>query len=672
MNRSLPPENLENLVVIVCYKAIDLTIACLESLSSQIDDVPGTKVAVCENGTGVDAARALEEAIRHNGWTEWVRLKAIYPNRGFSGGNNAILRDVMAWPEPPRFVVLLNADTIVRPGALARMHVAIAADPALGILGPRLVSVAGDKQPSCFRNPTPLSEFLRAARTGVLHRLFGRSNFELAPSCATSNFDWISFACAILRREVLVEVGLIDEGFFLYFDDPDYCRRARRAGWSIGYCDEAEVVHLEGQSNSAPADAKARRRRPQYFYVSRSRYFGKHFGRMGLWLANVCWAAGRSISILRELLGQKDHHVCAREWRDIWTNAREPIDNSEPGSAQPGPVPPSVQSSTALTTMTSNIGIVIIGRNEGERLRRCLESVGDHMNRVVYVDSESTDGSANLARSYGAFVVELDGSTPLSAARGRNAGFDMMTSVMPETEYVQFIDSDCELSLSWLDTAIETLRQRSNVAIVTGRLRERNRDASIYKRLCDMEWCAPIGEVLECGGVFTVRADAFRAIGGFDATLLAGEEPELCARLRDEGWKVVRIGQDMGQHDADMIRFSQWWRRCVRSGRAYAEVARRHGHGGLSHWSRHVRSNWLWGCALPLLTAALLWPSGGWSLVLLAAYPAMVLRIASHRLRDTDCSLKDGLLYGTFVMIGKPPMAIGQGRFLLARLSHRT
>ena len=330
LDQKMPAEDLELLVVIVCYKAVDLTIACLESLSSQISVVPRTKVAICENGTGVDAVEALEHAIVRNGWTDWTRLKAIHPNRGFSGGNNAILRDVLGWPRPPQYIMLVNADTIVKPGALAHLHAAIEADPKLGIVGPRLVGEHGEGQVSCFRGPSALSEFLRAAQTGPIHRLFGRSNFELAPAPSITNFDWVSFACAIIRSDVLCDVGLLDEGFYLYFDDADYCRRARRAGWSIGNCENAVVVHLVGRSNSVPSDAKARRRRPRYFYASRSRYFAKHFGRGGLWLANLGWTVGRWISLFRELIGHKKRHICAGEWRDIWTNFVDPIASSEP------------------------------------------------------------------------------------------------------------------------------------------------------------------------------------------------------------------------------------------------------------------------------------------------------------------------------------------------------
>ena len=321
----LRPENLNLLIVIVCYKASELTIDCLRSLSGQIRDVPDAKVAVCENGTGQESVRQIKEAIESQGWCDWVRLKAIFPNRGFTGGNNAILRDAMAWPRPPDYFLLLNADTIVHPGALAALYSAIEVDSALGIVGPRIVSPEGQVQNSCFRDPSPLSEFLRAAGTGILNRLCGRSHFALAPAKGTTNHDWISFACALLRRDVLDSVGLLDEGYFMYCDDKDYCRRARRAGWRIGHCPEATVMHLVGRSNPVPSDMKARRRPPRYYYVSRSRYYGKFLGRSGLWATNLCWLAGRFVSVTRELLRTKRCHLCDKEWMDIWANWWDPV-----------------------------------------------------------------------------------------------------------------------------------------------------------------------------------------------------------------------------------------------------------------------------------------------------------------------------------------------------------
>ncbi len=313
------------LVVVVCYRAVELTIDCLRSLSSQVPRIPGARVAVCENGTGADAAERLSRAIRDEGWQDWVWLKAIEPNCGFTGGNNAILREAMAWPCPPKYFLLLNADTIVRPAALAHLLSAMESRPDVGIVGPRLEYLDGEPQISCFRAPSPISEFLEAARTGPLTRIFKGYEVPLPPVDASLEPDWLSFACALIRREVVEQVGLLDEGYYLYFDDPDYCRRARRAGWGMLHAPQARVAHLIGQSNPVMALTLARRRRPRYYYASRSRYFAKCYGRTGLWLTNLMWSAGRCISLLREVLGNKPPHTCAAQWRDIWTHALTPM-----------------------------------------------------------------------------------------------------------------------------------------------------------------------------------------------------------------------------------------------------------------------------------------------------------------------------------------------------------
>ncbi|HOA73899.1 MAG TPA: glycosyltransferase family 2 protein [Phycisphaerae bacterium] len=312
------------LVVIVCYRAVELTIECLRSLRSEIAAIPGAKVAVCENGTGPEAVHRLSRALRQEGCQDWVSLKVIEPNCGFTGGNNAILRDAMRWRYPPEYFLLLNADTIVRPGAIRQLLAAMRARPDVGIVGPRLEHPDGEPQISCFRAPTPVSEFLEAARTGPLTRLLAGYEVPLAAADTSIEPDWISFACALIRREVVEQVGYLDEGYYLYYDDPDYCRRARRAGWGILYCPQARVVHLIGQSNPVVSLTMARRRRPRYYYGSRSRYFAKCYGMPGLWLTNLMWMAGRSVSLFREIVGRKRPHTCDREWRDIWTNALRP------------------------------------------------------------------------------------------------------------------------------------------------------------------------------------------------------------------------------------------------------------------------------------------------------------------------------------------------------------
>jgi len=243
-----------------------------------------------------------------------------------------ILREALNWPDPPKYLLLLNADTIVQANALRLMLDMMEKRQDVGIVGPQLDGRNGERQTSCFRYSSPVGEFVRAANTGPITRLLRDYEVPMDPSDQPIEPEWTSFACALMRREVLEQVGTLDEGFFLYFDDVDYCRNARQAGWSVLHCPEARVVHLVGQSNPVESLTAQRRRRPRYYYESRARYFAKFYGRAGLWLANALWTAGRSISLARELLGKKPKHACDREWRDIWTNAHRPMAQSGPSS----------------------------------------------------------------------------------------------------------------------------------------------------------------------------------------------------------------------------------------------------------------------------------------------------------------------------------------------------
>ena len=287
--------------------------------------MPGTRVAVCENGTGGDSAQKLADAIESEGWGDWITLTEISPNRGFAGGNNVILREALNWPDPPEYFLLLNADTIVRANALRLLVDAIEKRPDVGIVAPRLDREDGEPQVSCFRFHSPVSEFIRGAGTGPITRLLRNHDLSLPADGRSIEPDWIGFACVLIRRAVLKQIGLLDEGFYLYFDDPDYCWRARQAGWGVLYCPDARVVHLVGQSNPVESLTANLIRRPRYYYASRARCFAKFYGRTGLWVANIMWLAGRSIALLREVLGTKRRHTCEKEWLDIWTNAYRPM-----------------------------------------------------------------------------------------------------------------------------------------------------------------------------------------------------------------------------------------------------------------------------------------------------------------------------------------------------------
>lgn len=320
-----------------------------------------------------------------------------------------------------------------------------------------------------------------------------------------------------------------------------------------------------------------------------------------------------------------------------------------------------------------DLGVVVIGRNEGERLRACLASLREQLSAgtpVVYVDSGSTDGSVAMARGMGAEVVELDLSVPFTAARARNAGAARLAEVAPGHTHVLFLDGDCRLCAGFVEAALSALARDATLAVVCGRRREVRPGRNVYHRLAEMEWNTPVGLAEACGGdAIFVRA-AFEAVGGFDPGLIAGEEPELCVRLRERGGRVLRIDRDMTLHDVDMTRFGQWWSRSVRAGYAFAAGNARHGGGPMRHWRRQAWRVWLWAAGLPATALALAWPTGGWSGLLVVAY-IWPLRGAYKHARRMGATRGDSVLYSAACLVGKFAELRGQLRFFASRRSGR-
>ena len=316
-----------------------------------------------------------------------------------------------------------------------------------------------------------------------------------------------------------------------------------------------------------------------------------------------------------------------------------------------------------------SLGVVIIGRNEGERLRRSLQSASS-CGTLVYVDSGSTDGSAQCALDHGADVIELDMSSPFTAARARNFGFRRLRAIAPNVLYVQFVDGDCELENGWLEHAIYFFETHPDVGVVCGRRRERNPEKSVYNWLCDREWDRPPGEVEACGGDAMMRVEAFEAVGGFQEDLIAGEEPELCLRLRSAGYRIWRLDAAMTLHDAAMTRFGQWWRRAVRFGYGLAQCASLHRAMPQRHWVWELRRAWLWALWLPLGCLAIGLAFGPWGWVAWSIFPLQILR---QTVRNSG-SMKQRLLLALFQLLARFPEWCGQINFLsdykLGRQAH--
>lgn len=313
------------------------------------------------------------------------------------------------------------------------------------------------------------------------------------------------------------------------------------------------------------------------------------------------------------------------------------------------------------------IGAVVIGRNEGERLDDCLESLGQTLQAIVYVDSGSTDDSVAIAQKHRADVVELDLSIPFTAARARNAGYKMLTGRYDGLKYVQFIDGDCQITPGWFDAAFAYLEANDHYAVACGRRRERFPEQSIYNRLCDIEWNTPAGDATACGGDALIRTSAFNEVQGYRNDLIAGEEPELCFRLREKGWKIRRLDLAMTWHDANITHFKQWWQRSKRAGFAYAAGSDLHGQSPEKYWVKETRSILFWGCFLPMTILIASVVFGPWLLILNLVYPLQVLRITYKHPVDRS-SRRISFIYAVSVMLAKFPQFTGAVRFYKTKL----
>jgi len=316
------------------------------------------------------------------------------------------------------------------------------------------------------------------------------------------------------------------------------------------------------------------------------------------------------------------------------------------------------------------VGVVVIGRNEGERLKRCLGSLQGRGWPVIYVDSGSTDGSIALAQSMNCETLPLDAARPFSAARARNEGISWMSRRRPDLEYLQLLDGDTELLDGWIEEGVRLLDDRAEACAVVGRLNEIHPEQSVYNRICDLEWKLPAGEVQIFGGIALLRVKAFVESGGFNETLIAGEEPELSQRLRRSGWKIVSLERDMALHDAGITRFGQWWKRALRSGHAYAQVCSM----GSGLWNRfglrQCLRTWFWVALLPLgaCLSTLLHPAcplAGAGIFLL-----QLIRIAVG-IRRRGASAGTSAAYALLWLPSQAAQALGQLKFLWTRLLRR-
>lgn len=306
-------------ISIINYKTGALTLNCVRSVLDDIGDLD-VRIVVVDNASGDGSAEEIADWIAAQPAGTPVSLLRSPTNSGFSGGHN----QVMAAAEAEYYLVL-NSDAVLRPGFLRAILTAADAHPQAGLIAPQIETDEGDIQVSCFRFHGPASELMRGAQTGPVTRLLRHRVVALEPPVDPALIEWSSFACILLRARMVQQIGPMDEGYFLYFEDAEYCLRARRAGWGIVQETGAVMVHFRGGSGPVKALEKARKRLPPYFYASRSRFLYQAHGRLGLLASNAAWYLGRAIAHARLLLGKSVPPATQNEASDLWINAMTPL-----------------------------------------------------------------------------------------------------------------------------------------------------------------------------------------------------------------------------------------------------------------------------------------------------------------------------------------------------------
>ncbi len=286
-------------IVIVNYRTAELAINCLNSLAVQRAELANMHAIVVDNNSSDGSVEKLISAVNREGWSSWAEIMPLDINGGFAYGNNTSIRIALNSPEPPDYILLLNPDTVALPGAVKSLVDFMETHPNAGIAGSQLRDSNGQVDISAHRFPSPLSELVSASRLGILSRLLPLYVVTPPPQNSAHPCDWISGASMIIRREVLEDIGLMDDSYFLYFEEVDFCRRAHQAGWECWHVPDSQVMHLEGASTGIRTKTQ---RRAAYWFDSRRRFFIKHYGIAGLLAADVFWCIGRLSYLFRSFL----------------------------------------------------------------------------------------------------------------------------------------------------------------------------------------------------------------------------------------------------------------------------------------------------------------------------------------------------------------------------------
>ncbi len=310
-------------ICIVNYRTPQLVIDCLASFLAELPE--DTRIVIADSFSGDNSVAVISAWLKNNDAAGNCDLLELSENSGFSAGYNATIRACVA-----KFYLLLNSDTIVRPGAISTLLDAARRYPGSGLFGPRLEWPDGTAQESCFLDHSPFSELVTCARTRQITALFRNYVVPMPVTTCEIQPQWISFAAVLVRNDVITSAGMLDDNFFLYFEDCEYCYRARKSGWNMTYVPAARIVHLHGQSSPVESMITKAKRLPRYYYASRTRYFRLRYGMAGPTLANLAWHVGRLISKTREIFGAKKPHLPDLAWKDIWTDCISSHAEKEP------------------------------------------------------------------------------------------------------------------------------------------------------------------------------------------------------------------------------------------------------------------------------------------------------------------------------------------------------
>jgi N-acetylglucosaminyl-diphospho-decaprenol L-rhamnosyltransferase len=315
-------------IVIINFRTADLTIRCLQSACQEIDKRQDC-VVVIDNNSMDDSADLIEQALQKDQLQGHVRLVRNSSNLGFSGGNNTGIRAVSA-----QYYLFLNSDSVIREHALGELIHALQTHKDVGIVSPRLEDLDTTPQASCFRFHTPLSELIAAAKTGPITRMLKRKVITYPVQDELLYPEWTSFACVLLRSQAIRQVGLMDEDFFMYYEDADYCRKMLKCGWRVLNWPKASVVHFRGGSSPVKSLSRDRKRLPRYYYEARATYFQKWYGNAGLFLANSLWLAGYGVALIRMAFGNTSVQANQGEWKDIWIKKSNNVPLQNPKKVQ--------------------------------------------------------------------------------------------------------------------------------------------------------------------------------------------------------------------------------------------------------------------------------------------------------------------------------------------------